>query len=423
MAPNAVSGSAQRNLHALGIVERTGSVFSLIGCLFIIVTFCCSKAFHKPINRLVFYASFGNGIVNIATLMATSYVGSPNSVGCQTQAFLIQWLMPADALWTLSMAINVYLTFYYKYNAVDLRKKEFLYLICCYGIPFVPAITYVFVRDGNGHRVYGNASLWCWVSKEWGIWRILSFYGPIWIVILVTLFIYIRTGSDIYRNRKELRLLSRTDLETNTSTSTGRKTTEIQVTSEAIWNTPIKHILGSKGVAQPQNLAYSVSITASKPGSQDSHEDTGTSNMSEPPPSPINPPRQTMSPAEWSYAKCSVLFFTAMFITWIPSSANRVYSVIHSNKSSAALEYMSALVLPLQGFWNSIIYIVTSRKACKVFVDDVRHLGRSENTELAIIPHVAPFEFSIRNRDTHESQRDESMTELAGGGSTDVGRW
>lgn len=90
MAPNEVSDPARRNLNALGIVERTGSVFSLIGCLFIIVTFCCSKAFHKPINRLVFYASFGNGIVNIATLMATSYVGSPNSVGCQTQAFLIQ---------------------------------------------------------------------------------------------------------------------------------------------------------------------------------------------------------------------------------------------------------------------------------------------------------------------------------------------
>ncbi|KAL6415423.1 G-protein coupled receptor [Ilyonectria robusta] len=394
MAPNAVSGSAQRNLHALGIVERTGSVFSLIGCLFIIVTFCCSKAFHKPINRLVFYASFGNGIVNIATLMATSYVGSPNSVGCQTQAFLIQWLMPADALWTLSMAINVYLTFYHKYNAVDLRKKEFLYLICCYGIPFVPAITYVFVRDGNGHRVYGNASLWCWVSKEWGIWRILTFYGPIW-----------------KRHLPKSKGAS--------SPEPNRPRDKYQhVHREKDDGDP-----GSKGVAQPQNLAYSVSITASKPGSQDSHEDTGTSNMSEPPPSPINPPRQTMSPAEWSYAKCSVLFFTAMFITWIPSSANRVYSVIHNNNSSVALEYMSAIVLPLQGFWNSIIYIVTSRKACKVFFDDVRHLGRSENTELAIIPHVAPFEFCNRNRDTHESQRDESMTELAGGGSTDVGRW
>jgi hypothetical protein len=80
-----------RDLHALSIVERVGSVFSILGCIFIVATFCSSKAFHKPINRLVFYASVGNGIVNTATVMATSYVNAPNSAGCQTQGFLIQW--------------------------------------------------------------------------------------------------------------------------------------------------------------------------------------------------------------------------------------------------------------------------------------------------------------------------------------------
>lgn len=80
----------QEDFDILSTVERVCSVFSLLGCLFIIVTFCCSKAFHKPINRLVFYASFGNGITNIGTLMARSYIGSPDSPGCQIQAFLIQ---------------------------------------------------------------------------------------------------------------------------------------------------------------------------------------------------------------------------------------------------------------------------------------------------------------------------------------------
>lgn len=80
----------EETLDALSIVERVCSILSLLGCLFIIVTFCCSKAFHKPINRLVFYASFGNGITNIGTLMARSYIGSPDSPGCQLQAFLIQ---------------------------------------------------------------------------------------------------------------------------------------------------------------------------------------------------------------------------------------------------------------------------------------------------------------------------------------------
>lgn len=88
--------------------------------------------------------------------------------------------MPADAFWTLTMAINVYLTFYYKFDAERLRRMEIPYLIFCYGIPFIPALVYVFIRNGDGQRVYGNATLWCWVTPEWEIWRILTFYGPVW---------------------------------------------------------------------------------------------------------------------------------------------------------------------------------------------------------------------------------------------------
>jgi hypothetical protein len=64
--------------------------------------------------------------------------------------------------------------------------------------------------------------------------------------------------------------------------------------------------------------------------------------------------------AAWSYTKVAMLFFTAMLVTWIPSSANRLYSVINGGEISAPLEYMAAFVLPLQGFWNAGIYCVTS---------------------------------------------------------------
>lgn len=75
---------------AISAIERAGSVLSILGCVFIIITFSVSKAFHKPINRLVFYASFGNLMTNVATLMARDFVLLGDSVGCQFQAFLIQ---------------------------------------------------------------------------------------------------------------------------------------------------------------------------------------------------------------------------------------------------------------------------------------------------------------------------------------------
>ena len=78
------------------------------------------------------------------------------------------------------MAINVYLTFYYKFDAQRLRKMEIFYLLGCYGIPFVVALTYVFVSTPDKGRMYGDATLWCWVSSKWDVFRIATFYGPVW---------------------------------------------------------------------------------------------------------------------------------------------------------------------------------------------------------------------------------------------------
>lgn len=69
--------------------------------------------------------------------------------------------------------------------------------------------------------------------------------------------------------------------------------------------------------------------------------------------------------ALWAYTKVAMLFFTAMLVTWIPSSANRFYSIVHPHQVSVPLEYASAFVLPLQGFWNATIYMTTSWSACK----------------------------------------------------------
>jgi len=83
-----------RNLHeeltVLSTIERVGSSISLLGSLLVIGTFCASSAFHKPINRLVFYASFGNMITTVGSLMSTSLIDNPDSASCQFQGFLIQ---------------------------------------------------------------------------------------------------------------------------------------------------------------------------------------------------------------------------------------------------------------------------------------------------------------------------------------------
>lgn len=42
-----------------------------------------------------------------------------------------------------------------------------------------------------------------------------------------------------------------------------------------------------------------------------------------------------------------------------------MYTFIHAGNLNFPLMYIEALVLPLQGFWNAVIYITTSMSACR----------------------------------------------------------
>lgn len=67
--------------------------------------------------------------------------------------------MPADALWTFAMACNVYLTFFHKYNSEQLRQIEWKYVVCCYGLPFIPSFIYFFIHTQARGWVYGSATV------------------------------------------------------------------------------------------------------------------------------------------------------------------------------------------------------------------------------------------------------------------------
>ncbi|KAK6711209.1 hypothetical protein SNK05_005636 [Fusarium graminearum] len=355
---------------AISAIERACSIPSLLGSLFIIATYCSSKLFHKPISRMLFYASFGNMMCNVATLISNSFVNHPNSAGCQTQAFLIETFMFADVFWALAMATNVYLTFYHRFDGVKLRKLEPLHISLCYGIPFIIAITFLFVKNGDGVRAYGNANLWCWLTVQWDAWQ-LATYGLIWLIIFIAFSLYVRVGVTIYKWRSRLHDFSYSNDRTNLSQvppssdlSGIAKTTDITITT--LDSPPPASGQSLRPTTRPDPV-HSADIYAgpSLPVAP-SFEQPNTRTK--------NPERRKRSPSDeaaMSYAKTALLFFTAMLITWIPASANRLYILI-DGKASVQLGYVSAFVLPLQGFWNALIYYYTSRAACKQVIARLR---------------------------------------------------
>jgi hypothetical protein len=88
----------------------------------------------------------------------------------------------------------------------------------------------------------------------------------------------------------------------------------------------------------------------------------------------------------------------------VPSTINRVYTLVYAGEVSFTLNYIESLVLPLQGFWNAVIYIATSIPACKATWNTVR--GR------AFVKSFTLSEMSMP-RQSERFGKSESMTELA----------
>ncbi|KAJ5831855.1 hypothetical protein N7474_000166 [Penicillium riverlandense] len=349
---------------AIEITERVTSSFSVIGALFVIGTYTASSSFHKPINRMVFYASWGNIIANISTLISLSGIqAGRNTALCQTQGFLIQMsiiidihaddherFMPADALWTLAMACNVWLTFRHRFSASQLRSLEGKYLLLCYGIPFIPAIVYAFLHTEERGKIYGPATLWCWIDVNWDPLRIATFYAPVWLIFIAAGIIYISIGAEIYQKRRQLRSM----VSQSQPTVMSMKTTEVHIVSETADK------FGGTTQCHPEDDNFQqgrgFSQYAANVSSVD-HSQNKTANAGS--------KMSSTDAAAWAYTKCAMLFFAALLITWVPSTINRVYTLVAAGDISFALCYFEALVLPLQGFWNCIIYITTSLGPCR----------------------------------------------------------
>ena len=224
--------------------------------------------------------------------------------------------------------------------------------------------------------------MWCWISLKWDFLRVAVFYAPVWVVIFITFSLHLRIGTCIFQKGRERRMLH-DELEGSGQLSVISdpflaagimKTTEIAVTYESKFarksrGSPLSPVSSCNEISTPEpptppTYSFTVeggsqamipsprprSLRTSFAGSRDWEDRKWSS---------------AMSKAEWSYYKCALLFFIAVIVTWVPSSANRVYSVVFPDRVSFELSLASGLVLPLQGFWNTVIYVATSWPACK----------------------------------------------------------
>lgn len=310
MSSTVVPGLSTSQVTALVVTERVNSAISIAGILFILATFAFSPYFNKPINRLIFFASFGNIGSNIAALISDAGpIAGQSSATCQVQAFLVQMFLGVDCLWAFCMAINVYLAFFGGYSVKQFRSLDVKYLLFCYGVSFIPAFVFIFINSGSRGRMYGEAIIWCWIDVKWDFMRVIFLYAWIWIGAVFAFAVYVKAGIVIYRKRNQLRGFLNP---LNENPFMGTVTTEIQVTSEA-----------AAPVASDNESIPFTELT--EPSAYTANVESDKRNASLPALFNVRTltreaAEESVNPDAWLYARVAFLFFLALLITWVSLS-------------------------------------------------------------------------------------------------------
>ncbi|OTA55470.1 hypothetical protein K449DRAFT_311651, partial [Hypoxylon sp. EC38] len=374
--------------------ERLGAALSVTGVLLIFAAYAAFKRLRSVPNTFIVFASFANLGASIACLIGYSGVlAGSNSHLCQAQAFMFELFMQSDPWWSFAMAVNVYMVFFFSANPNSFLRYWWAYFIVCYGIPLIPSLWLLIAHGGDGHNVYGNATIWCWIDKDWSNLRIYTYYLPIWVCIILSSCIYVAVGYYVFKQRNQLRNLSLSNpaRDVRTARDSGEKTL---FTNAAVMGSINREVVQVTTVNS--STTYSVGGPSSATAAPTNWFDGPFDNQPffdgpSTPTSPPNPyhttitrisadpaPREgyrermrnnfqrwrvrfdRMDPVKLAYLRTSFVFAISVFVTWTPSSVNRVHDLIYAESASFALNLASAIVLPLQGVWNAVIFFSTS---------------------------------------------------------------
>ncbi|KAJ5968960.1 hypothetical protein N7501_005208 [Penicillium viridicatum] len=211
------------------------------------------------------------------------------------------------------MALDTYLVVFYHFDTQALRKLEIKYIGVITILSFIPAFVFLFIRDHKG-PIYGDETIWCSVSRSWMLLRIIFYYAPVWLIIVIVLILYCLIGIEITRVRDEFKLST----DDHIALTSGNSTTSVTTTEEA--NSQRKHALTPESTIRT--------------------DDTEQNTSQHPPPSRKSITYQTPKQRRVSlrqYVIMPSLFFLAMLATWIAPTVNRISEFVNHKHGTYSL--------------------------------------------------------------------------------------
>lgn len=180
----------QSEMDAIQAVAVATSVFSIIGCLFIIVCYLKFTELRSFAFNLVFYMSCSDLFASIAKSLGNG--AQTNSSTCVFQGVFMSFFELVSVLWAASIAFTLhkaYLQGNPSFAGAEVAQFASKYHMIIWGTAAV--LTLLPLTTGS----YGEtATGWCWIKNETGVdmfWRYVQFYLILWAVWGYSFYVYI----------------------------------------------------------------------------------------------------------------------------------------------------------------------------------------------------------------------------------------
>lgn len=200
----------QEQNDTLQLAIRITSSLSIVGTIAIISSYCAYSRFRTQMNTMVVFISVADLMSSLNTFLGDwpgkLITSNPNSsLLCTVQGLNIELWFLSGAFWTGAMATHCLLAVTLSKPIAQLEPYYKYYHLISWGLPtLIACASFLLQPILEQGPVYVPIGLWCWVSSNYSIYRIILFYGPVWLVFLYNAICYSVIGWKLRRLSKLL---------------------------------------------------------------------------------------------------------------------------------------------------------------------------------------------------------------------------
>ncbi|GAM27317.1 hypothetical protein SAMD00019534_104920, partial [Acytostelium subglobosum LB1] len=171
--------AAEVQIEVLYIVLVFADITSILGALTVLISFWRLKLLRNHVTRIISYFCITSFIKDsIGLILTLTGASSFNSFSCILYSIVITYGSLSCWLWTLCLAISIYLLIVKRYQEAE--KLEKYYFFVCWGIPIAPTVV-MLAKDTVEYL-----GSWCWIGDDYSNYRFGLFYIPFFVIFALS---------------------------------------------------------------------------------------------------------------------------------------------------------------------------------------------------------------------------------------------